>query len=239
MGGFILLIPELIFCWYALQLDNSKYMVMVIWFLPVTPFIMIAINLSIAHSPLYYSYVLLHIEWVPAWLPWILLLINIPLWLYIFRYLEVVMPSEFGVRKHPCFCLKKRKSNQNEPFLPADIEAIHESVLNLNDPIKFKKLTKSFGSFKAVSDLSFSIREGEVFTFLGHNGAGKTTTIFMMTGMLKSSSGDCQIYGYSINDSMDIIQKNLGLCQQFDVLFDLMTVREHLTLVCELKNVPQ
>lgn len=78
-----------------------------------------------------------------------------------------------------------------------------------------------------------------MFTFLGHNGAGKTTTIFMMTGMLGSTSGDCYIYGYSINDSIDIIRKNLGLCQQFDVLFDLLTVREHLNLVCELKNVPR
>lgn len=81
-----------------------------------------------------------------------------------------------------------------------------------------------------------SIKEGEVFTFLGHNGAGKTTAIFMMTGMLKPSDGNAVIYGNSIIDDADSVQKNLGLCQQFDVLFDLLTVKEHLVLVCDLKN---
>jgi ATP-binding cassette, subfamily A (ABC1), member 3 len=148
------------------------------------------------------------------------------------------MPSDYGVNKHPCFFCRKAKRTEYRQIEPSDLENIHESVLNANDPIKFEHLTKKFGSFAAVKNLSFSIREGEVFTFLGHNGAGKTTTINMMTGMLSSSSGDCNIYGYSIKDSMDTIQKNLGLCQQFDVLYDLLTVREHLRLVCELKNLP-
>jgi ABC-type multidrug transport system ATPase subunit len=73
-------------------------------------------------------------------------------------------------------------------------------------------LTKKFGDFTAVQNLSFSIKQGEVFTFLGHNGAGKTTTIYMMTGMFGPTKGDCKIYGYSIKDAMNIIQKNLGLC---------------------------
>jgi ABC-type multidrug transport system ATPase subunit len=100
-----------------------------------------------------------------------------------------------------------------------------------------ENLTKKFGDFTAVSNLKFSIREGEVFTFLGHNGAGKTTTIFMLTGMLDATSGDAKVYGYSILDNISVIQKNLGLCQQFDVLFETLTVWQHLWLVCELKNV--
>jgi len=60
----------------------------------------------------------------------------------------------------------------------------------------------------------------------------------MLTGMLKASSGDASIYGYSINKHSQMIQKNLGLCQQFDVLFELLTVQEHLKLVCELKDMP-
>lgn len=58
----------------------------------------------------------------------------------------------------------------------------------------------------------------------------------MMTGMLAPSDGDATIYGHSVKNSCDAVQKNLGLCQQFDVLYDLMTVKEHLILVCELKN---
>ena len=100
-------------------------------------------------------------------------------------------------------------------------------------------LTKKFGDFKAVNELSFSIKEGEIFTILGHNGAGKTTAIFMLTGMLTPSSGDATVYGNKLSDNIDAVQQNLGLCQQFDVLFDKLTVKEHLELVCELKNIPR
>jgi ribosome-dependent ATPase len=66
-------------------------------------------------------------------------------------------------------------------------------------------LTKKFGDFKAVSNLKFSIKQGEVFTFLGHNGAGKTTTIFMLTGMLNITEGDCMVYGYSVKKSASVV----------------------------------
>lgn len=74
-------------------------------------------------------------------------------------------------------------------------------------------MTKKFGDFVAVDKLTYSIREGEVFAVLGHNGAGKTTSIYMLTGVLSSTEGDAEIYGHSINTSMDTVQKNLGLCQ--------------------------
>ena len=79
---------------------------------------------------------------------------------------------------------------------------------------------------------------GEVFTILGHNGAGKTTAIYMLTGMHKTTSGDATIYNNRITKDIYKVQQNLGLCQQFDVLFDLLTVTEHLALVCEIKNLP-
>jgi ATP-binding cassette subfamily A (ABC1) protein 3 len=82
----------------------------------------------------------------------------------------------------------------------------------MDDPILLQGITKKFGDFTAVKNLSFSIKEGEIFTFLGHNGAGKTTTIYMMTGMLSASQGDASIYGYSVNKSVDQVQRNLGLC---------------------------
>ena len=73
-----------------------------------------------------------------------------------------------------------------------------------------------------------SIKKGEIFTILGHNGAGKTTAIYMLTGVLKATSGDATVYGQSISKDMDQVQQNLGLCQQFDVLFENLTVVEHL-----------
>lgn len=85
-------------------------------------------------------------------------------------------------------------------------------------------MTKKFGSNTAVDKLSFSIKKGEIFTILGHNGAGKTTAIYMLTGMLKPTAGGASVYGYKIRDNMHKIQQNLGLCQQFDVLFENLTV---------------
>lgn len=120
-----------------------------------------------------------------------------------------------------------------------DLEEGNTQLVNQRDPIKILGLSKHFGSTKAVDNLSFSIRRGEVLTLLGHNGAGKTTAIYMLTGVLNPSSGDAEVYGSSITSNLEQVQLNLGLCQQFDVLTDMLTVREHLELTCELKNTDQ
>jgi ABC-type multidrug transport system ATPase subunit len=67
-------------------------------------------------------------------------------------------------------------------------------------------LTKKFGSFTAVNNISLSIKEGEIFTILGHNGAGKTTAIYMMTGMLSPTSGDATLYGNKLSTDIDSVQ---------------------------------
>ena len=107
------------------------------------------------------------------------------------------------------------------------------------DPIQLKNLTRKFGNFKAVDEFTVSIKENEVFCLLGHNGSGKTTLLNMITGILKPSSGNATIYGANLLDEIDTVRQSLGLCQQFDVVFDVLTVREHLELTCDLKNVPQ
>lgn len=99
-------------------------------------------------------------------------------------------------------------------------------------------LSKHFGAFKAVDNLSLSINGDEVFCLLGHNGAGKTTAIQMVTGLLKPTSGNAFIYGNNLVTNLDGVRQSLGLCQQFDVLFDQLTCKEHLELVCNLKGIP-
>ena len=74
-------------------------------------------------------------------------------------------------------------------------------------------MTKKFDNFSAVDNISFSIKEGEVFSILGHNGAGKTTLINMLTGMFGCSSGDALVYGRSIKTEMDFVQKDIWICQ--------------------------
>jgi ATP-binding cassette, subfamily A (ABC1), member 3 len=116
---------------------------------------------------------------------------------------------------------------------------VDSKIFSSRDPILLDGLTKKFGSFTAVNNVTFSIKESEIMTILGHNGAGKTTAIFMLTGMLTPTTGDASIYGNKLSTDIDGIQKNLGLCQQFDVLFDILTVHEHLVLVCELKDIEE
>ena len=65
-----------------------------------------------------------------------------------------------------------------------------------------ENLTKNFGDQIAVNNLRMSIKQGEIFTILGHNGAGKTTAIYMLTGVLSPTSGDASIYGNKISESM-------------------------------------
>ncbi|KAK6312316.1 hypothetical protein J4Q44_G00179800 [Coregonus suidteri] len=70
--------------------------------------------------------------------------------------------------------------------------------------------------------------EGQITVLLGHNGAGKTTTLSMLTGLFPPSSGRAYINGYDICQDMALIRHSLGLCPQHRLLFDNLTVREHL-----------
>ena len=78
-----------------------------------------------------------------------------------------------------------------------------DMVYSPDDPIRIERLTKKFGNLTAVDNLRFSIKEGEIFTILGHNGAGKTTAIYMLTGVHQVTSGDAIIYGNRITTEME------------------------------------
>ncbi|CAF3980019.1 unnamed protein product, partial [Rotaria sordida] len=99
-------------------------------------------------------------------------------------------------------------------------------------------LTKIFDKKKfAVQNLSLDLYEGEILSFLGHNGAGKTTTMSILTGLIPATSGTATIYDQDINIDMDKIRKNLGWCPQHNVLFEKLTVEEHLLFFSKLKQV--
>ena len=70
---------------------------------------------------------------------------------------------------------------------------------------------------------------------LGHNGAGKTTAIYMLTGMYNMSDGDATLFGKSIKTELTEVRKQIGLCQQLDVLYDLVSVREHLKMTMRVR----
>jgi len=98
----------------------------------------------------------------------------------------------------------------------------------MNNIIKIDHLSKSFGDVKAVQDLSFCVKEGELFAFLGVNGAGKSTTINIMCGQLSKDSGSVQINGFDIDKDMDSIKRDLGVVFQNSVLDMSLSVYDNL-----------
>ena len=98
----------------------------------------------------------------------------------------------------------------------------------MNDIIKIDHLSKSFGEVKAVQDLSFRVKEGELFAFLGINGAGKSTTINIMCGQLAKDGGAVEIDGADLDRDPDHIRRELGVVFQSSVLDGALSVRDNL-----------
>ena len=97
-----------------------------------------------------------------------------------------------------------------------------------SDIIKISHLNKSFGEVKAVNDLSFRVKKGELFAFLGVNGAGKSTTISILCGLQKKDSGTVQIQGTDLDKIGRKVGTMLGVVFQDSVLDKPLTVRENL-----------
>ena len=96
--------------------------------------------------------------------------------------------------------------------------------------IDARNLTRRFGSFVAVDHITFDVRAGEVFGFLGANGAGKTTAIKMLVGLLAASDGEAKVAGFDIHTQRDQIRRNIGYMSQRFSLYADLTVRENISL---------
>lgn len=94
--------------------------------------------------------------------------------------------------------------------------------------IEVNSLTKKFGNFTAVDNISFNINKGEIFGFLGANGAGKTTAIKILCGIMKPTSGEALINGFSINTETEKVKNNLGYMSQRFSLYEDLTVKENI-----------
>jgi ABC-2 type transport system ATP-binding protein len=94
--------------------------------------------------------------------------------------------------------------------------------------IEVKNLTKKFGKFVSVDSISFEVKTGEVFGFLGANGAGKSTTIRMLCGILEPTSGDATVGGFSVKREPDKIKKIIGYMSQKFSLYNDLTVSENI-----------
>ena len=115
----------------------------------------------------------------------------------------------------------------NPPGIVKDTEPQSGPEENI---IEVHHLVKAFGTFHAVDDISFSVRKGEIFGFLGANGAGKTTAMHMLTGLNQPTNGTGTVVGYDIRTEHEQIKKHIGYMSQKFSLYEDLTVAENIRL---------
>ncbi|MBR1595882.1 MAG: ABC transporter ATP-binding protein, partial [Phocaeicola sp.] len=115
-------------------------------------------------------------------------------------------------------------------FNPPGIDHAKGGEVKDEPVIEVSHLVKAFGSFHAVDDISFSVKQGEIFGFLGANGAGKTTAMHMLTGLNQPTSGSGLVVGFDIRTEYEQIKKHIGYMSQKFSLYDDLTVSENIRL---------
>ncbi|HNX90267.1 MAG TPA: ABC transporter ATP-binding protein [Candidatus Omnitrophota bacterium] len=107
-----------------------------------------------------------------------------------------------------------------------------------NAAVEVKDLSKTFGDFKAVDRMNFTVKKGEIFGFLGPNGAGKSTTIKMLCGLLSPSAGAGHVSGFDILKEQESIKQNIGYMSQKFSLYPDLTVEENIDFYSGIYRIP-
>ncbi|XP_054309404.2 phospholipid-transporting ATPase ABCA3-like [Pongo pygmaeus] len=165
-------------------------------------------------------------------------------------YIEAIFPGSYGVPKPWNFFLQRsywfveppeKKTEENQFYEKMQSKYFEAEPTDLIAGIQIKHLCKVFQGHNttkiAVKDLSLNLYEGQITVLLGHNGAGKSTTLSILSGLYPPTSGKAYINGYDISKQMVQIRKSLGLCPQQNLLFNYLTVSEHLHFYCVIKGV--
>ena len=107
------------------------------------------------------------------------------------------------------------------------------------NPIEVRRLTRRFGEFVAVNDLSFDVRQGEIFGFLGSNGAGKSTTIRMLCGLLRPTSGSASVGGVDVSRDPEAVKQRIGYMSQRFSLYEKLTVDQNIAFFAGIYGLPR
>ena len=134
------------------------------------------------------------------------------------------------------------EGNENNDLLEYErhhqnLSIIEQQKLNENNCLKIVGVTKKFGQLKAVNNFNCQFFTNEIFCLLGHNGAGKTTLVNIISGLMDPEEGDIFLNGVSLITNKDLVYKNIGLCQQENILFEFLTVSEHLQFIYDIKGI--
>nr|XP_042904131.1 ATP-binding cassette sub-family A member 2 isoform X3 [Parasteatoda tepidariorum] len=149
------------------------------------------------------------------------------------RYLQRHKKWGLSVMEEDGACAMTNRTGDSTYFEP--------DPTNLPLGVCIENLVKAYksGNKVAVNKLSLNLYENQITSFLGHNGAGKTTTMSILTGLFPPSAGYAIIYGHDIRTEMDLIRQSMGMCPQHNVLFEDLTVEEHLWFYASLKGVQE
>lgn len=113
---------------------------------------------------------------------------------------------------------------------PIEHKQREDTEKEIENVIEVEHLVKAFGSFHAVDDISFTVKKGEIFGFLGANGAGKTTAMHMLTGLNQPTSGTGRVVGFDIRTQYEQIKQHIGYMSQKFSLYEDLTVAENIRL---------
>lgn len=169
-----------------------------------------------------------------------LVLVQIAIWFlygFLIFYLDAIVPWQYGMPKHPLFLFRRsywytnsEPSKTARPSFSENLEMFEQiSDSSSETVVELVNVTKYFSrKKKAVDDLSVKFFKNQISVILGHNGAGKTTTMNILTGLFPPSYGNMYINGHSVRENTKKARESVGLCPQHNVLFDDLTVTEHL-----------
>eukprot|EP00929_Paragymnodinium_shiwhaense_P118228 TRINITY_DN9015_c0_g3_i1.p1 TRINITY_DN9015_c0_g3~~TRINITY_DN9015_c0_g3_i1.p1 ORF type:complete len:2047 (-),score=506.07 TRINITY_DN9015_c0_g3_i1:195-6335(-) len=186
----------------------------------------------------------------------LVIVLSLPAYLVMWIVLEKVVPHRYG--QQTAACCKRRGSPAGQPRQEASAASaagaaaegadagsskwsLVERRTFTNTIADLQKLKKVYnvggGRLKAVDGLCLSFVEGEILALLGHNGAGKSTTVGMISGLITPTEGSIDVCGKTMAEEPGQVQRLLGVCPQYDVLFDYLTVDEHLSLAATLRGL--
>lgn len=173
----------------------------------------------------------------------VMLLLDATLYLLVALYVEQIYPGDYGIAK-PWYFPVGMCFHSGDQWQDDDGQASIESENFENDPvskkagIRIRNMRKVYRNGKvAVEGLTMNMFNGQITVLLGHNGAGKTTTMAMLCGMFAPSSGTAIVNGRNIRTDIEAVRHSLGLCPQHNILFDELTVREHIEFFGRLKGL--
>uniref|UniRef100_A0A673LMV2 P-type phospholipid transporter n=1 Tax=Sinocyclocheilus rhinocerous TaxID=307959 RepID=A0A673LMV2_9TELE len=189
-----------------------------------------------------------------------MMLLDAVIYAFLAWYLDNVFPGQYGIGRpfyfplQPSYWLKPTPQPSQNPdpgmvdfvclvycpygYFPAGNPFFEPGPEGLLMGVSVQDLVKVYSksSRPAVDCFNMNFYEGQITSFLGHNGAGKTTTLSILTRLFPPTSGTAYIYGKDIRTEMDAIRQSLGMCPQYNILFNHLTVEEHILFYSLLKG---